>query len=450
MDIPNIYKGLFSYHAVKGKKLETGEDVKLRELSSEIAEYLIKLNGERVKALVKNGEANEEVLLDELSDWSNYKGTMEKLITFVGIRITTNCNLVGRDKCVYCDQRLIKETTTFNDYKNFFDDLFKKSILNDFYFSISGGEPLLWGTKLYGENGLIRYLNAKGVYINMNSDLHLLNTDNCLDILSSGINSIRVSFDISDEYMFNEITTEGAFKRTLFSVFLIMKFKEIYNLSKPKLFFNVVGTKVNINYYGELIDFLIEFLNEHISDTNSESIKSLMNIHLIPLGGEKNKYLMPEKKDWEEFIYDTIPKTRKKWTDFMKENDIDLFDFDSFANPLNIDMYSNTIDEIIENFTEGHFNKNARRIKCYCSPTQMYILPNGDVYPCGIHAEHDDTFVLGNIKKNNISEIIDNNIDYLNKLPNNKCKKCPISTLKINIRVEEKLKNYINQLLINK
>lgn len=449
MKIPNIYKGFFKYNIRNSENYIIDDNIPLRDLAKDISDFLIQLNGDKVQAAILSGERDMKELLSILADWGTYMSQENRIMSFVGLRITTFCNLIGKDKCIYCDQRFIPENVVLDDYKLFLDSMYKRISYGNFYLSISGGEPLLWGEKLYGENGLIRYIRDKGTYINMNSDLHLLNTDNTMKIILSGLQSLRVSFDISDEYLFDEITTEGAFQRTLFSVFLLIRYKEIYKINKPKLYFNVVATKVNLNYYGELIDFLIEFIIDNMDKGNLEEIKSLMNIHLIPLGGEQNRHLMPEKEDWERYINVTLPKCKEKWKDFIESNELGLFEFDSFANPLNIDMYNRDVEDIIKDFIDGEFNRHAKRLKCYCAPTQMYILPNGDVYPCGNHAESSDTFILGNIKQDDYETIFKRNIEYLNNLPNDKCSKCPISTIKMNVRIEEKLTGYIESSIAN-
>lgn len=201
-----------------------------------------------MRGAIRQGVKNRNELLRILSDWMLYNPHEELIVSFVGLRITTSCNVIGKDKCIYCDQKFVTEKLTPYDIMKFFREIYDKGVSRHFYVSISGGEPLLWGKKLYGKDGIIHYLARQGTYVNMNSDLQLVNTDNCVDIIQSGLSSLRFSFDISDELLFNEITTPGAFKRTLFSVFLLSKMKEISKTYMPKMFVNVVATKVNVNH----------------------------------------------------------------------------------------------------------------------------------------------------------------------------------------------------------
>ncbi|QOR33670.1 radical SAM protein [Clostridium sp. 'deep sea'] len=442
MKIPNFYKGLFKYQAKKPLENSNYNITALNNLVDVVVDKLVKMNGYRVLTEIKKGNKNVNNLLSILADWSNYLNNNNRIITFIGTRLTTDCNLMGKDRCVYCDQKYISEKASLEDYKKFMDDLYKNTVLNNFYYSISGGEPMLWAKKLYGKNGLIAYLNSKGTYININSNLHLLNTDNVVDLINSGINSIRVSFDVSDELKFDDIVTEGAFTRTLFSIYLLIRYKQLLNSNSPRIFYNVVATSINVNGFGDLIDFLINFLNDHQEIMSEESIRNLMSVHLIPLGGEKNRYLMPTNEDWSTFINKTIPYCENKWKEFLNKNNLDFFDFDSFGNPLNQNMYKKPVNEIIENFVNEQYNKNVKMSKCHCSPTQIYILPNGNVYPCSCHAERLSK-CLGNIKTDNYNDILERNLEYLNSLPNEYCTKCPISVVKMNVRVEEKLIEYI-------
>ncbi len=401
-----------------------------------------------MRGAIRQGVKNRNELLRILSDWMLYNPHEELIVSFVGLRITTSCNVIGKDKCIYCDQKFVTEKLTPYDIMKFFREIYDKGVSRHFYVSISGGEPLLWGKKLYGKDGIIHYLARQGTYVNMNSDLQLVNTDNCVDIIQSGLSSLRFSFDISDELLFNEITTPGAFKRTLFSVFLLSKMKEISKTYMPKMFVNVVATKVNVNHYEELTDFLIDFCKTDICTCNPDLISSLCNMHLIPLGGERNKWLLPSYEDWEHFLNITIPRCKEKWDSFFSEmrTENTMFDFFSFANPLDSDMYKGSREEVLGDFVNQNYARHTNRFKCYTAPTQLYILPNGDAYPCTHHAENQ-THSIGNIFSDSFAKLIQKNLSYLNCLPNEFCEKCPLNAVKLNVKMQERLLRYIDEIL---
>lgn len=445
ISIPAIYKGFFRYQEKQVMKPYDGK-VKLDNSVEQIVSKLIELNGKRVLDAIDSGISDEESLLALLSDWEHLTPDKKLTVSFVGLRITTSCNVVGKDKCVYCDQKFVSERLSLQDIQAFVDDIYQKAENPHFYASISGGEPLLWGKKLYGKSGLIRYLADHGTYVNMNSDLQLVNTDNSMEIVQSGLSSLRFSFDISDEVLFEEITAPGAFRRTLFGMFLLSRCKQLCESYEPKMFINVVATKINITHYEDLTKFLISFCQENLKQENSEFIRSLCNIHLIPLGGEKNKHLLPSYEDWDKFVSVTIPNCIDLWNDYFAKMGTSnhMFKYFSFANPLNKDMYTGDIKEVINDFTEQKYNRHAKRLKCYTAPTQIYVLPNGDAYPCTQHAENQ-THPLGNILTDSFETIIKNNLHYLNCLPNEMCQKCPLSAVKLNVKIEEGLKAYIQE-----
>lgn len=71
--------------------------------SADVVKQLITRNREKTVDEIKQGNRDVTKLLEiisEISVSSIAKRVME--FTFIGVRITTDCNLYGRDRCKYC------------------------------------------------------------------------------------------------------------------------------------------------------------------------------------------------------------------------------------------------------------------------------------------------------------------------------------------------------------
>lgn len=447
-DVVQVYKGYFK-HLEDYKELycaecfnnanSLDEKGKTVNISVDIVNQLVNRNKKYVMEEIKKGNRNIKELLEIISrmDMSTIlKRVME--FTFVGIRITTDCNLYGSDRCTYCDQKHYKGKLNVRKLKEILESISNNGKRRGINVSLSGGEPLLLYEDLFGKGELIKFCYENGYIVNMNSNLHLVTPQSVLPIINSGLASIHTSFDSSVEFVHDKLVCQGAMNRAIEGIKYIQHIKKIFNVFYPVVHINVVATKENLLLYDKLLKFLLQYrmggkeLGLGTPYTNPERMD--LSPHLIPLGGSGNKKLMPDVEEWTKFEDEILPKCREIWNEYLNNNGIELTRKNTFdvihyySNPLKF----NAVNQV---------NEKKEYRKCYLAPSQIYIVNNGDCYTCGAHADIKNAPVLGNIYENSIDEIINKNIYFLNnELPHPEfCRKCAKNTRKLNAVIENRL-----------
>lgn len=419
-------------------------------LSNIIVKQLLEHNKINVLEAIANGENNENTLLDILSNWETiYKNNDTPNFTFLGLRITTDCNLYGKDRCKYCNQKRYSDFLDKSVIIKNAKSIAKDGKIKGISASVSGGEPLIFvNNYLFGESGIINNLSKLGFTINMNSNLHMLSPKEALLVVESGLLNIHVSFDSSLEKIHDDLVCEGAFHRVLNSIRYIQLTKGILGIPYPNIHINVVGTKENLLYYDELFKLLISL---RLDETNfspfgspySNPSRMDMSPHLIPLGGNSN--LQPSKEEWDSFENEIIPSCRSIWNKYLIDNNIVPQKYNSFDM---VHFFANPYSRLRVGFSG--LDQDKFPSKCYAAPTQVMIMPNGDCYPCSCHADNPKAKPLGNINLDSIQDIMQKNKDYLYNLPSKElCAKCPRSALNINNIVESKLRAHIRRWMLS-
>lgn len=432
-----------------------------------IAEQLIQLNGSKVKEMIDNGIEDEKELLNTLGSWESILKTDDApIFTFLGLRITTYCNLVGKYRCEYCDQKIYADNLNIDSVIEVAKKITNNGKIRGIRCVISGGEPFVRGIdELFGEKGLVSQLYKLGFIVSMNSNLQLLSPLDVLPIINSGLANIHVSLDSVDKDVNDAMSFSGARDRIMTSLQMIEKVKTILNCQYPLIHINVVGTKHNILYFDKLFKKLLSLRADYNNYKEGNPIVNpdltALSPHIIVVGGEANKEIRPSVEEWTIFVEKVLPNCRKSWSNFLRRNHIKETHSNSFdivhssSNPFfssifesNIN-YSEKIKELVEEEKRDTISNASR---CYVAATQGYICPNGDVYSCGAHADRPNAPVLGNIYKNNLIEIIFQNMKYINnELPHSEyCKRCIRSIKSTNAVIEERLKIYIKRQIKNK
>ena len=137
---------------VKANRIEPS---KLRPFIDNVVNQLLEFNEERVKTLVAEREMSDDEILDELAKWPDNLNGKEPEISFLGFNVTPECNF--KPKCIYCNQPYVEPKVDLQEWK----DIIAESTSNvngaGPYIYITGGEPLLLGEDLWGDDGLIRF-----------------------------------------------------------------------------------------------------------------------------------------------------------------------------------------------------------------------------------------------------------------------------------------------------
>ncbi len=430
-----------------------------RTPEEDIAKQLNILNREDVEKKVDEGNIRKDILLNVLSDWStSYDQSNSPKFTFLGIRTTTDCNLARR--CAYCDQKQVKNLVRYDNWKQIVDVVTENGTRRGVYIGISGGEPLIDGELLYGSNGLIRYTTDQGGVVNLNSNAHLINPPVAMSLIKSGLAKIHISLDASDEKVHDKLELTGSFKRVLESIYTIQMAKAVVGVKYPVMHINTVATRQNLLMFDELLEFLLNRrrLAEDYSSGNTHTNPDLRDLapHLIPVGGEQNYKLRPTEQEWKTFIKEVWPRASEIWDRFQEKYDVPvdkrstLQEICFFSNPFTRVGYNASLEEIIKEFSKGEYSRLALTKQCYAMPTQAYIWPNGDVYPCGSYSDVNPSAPIGNILQEPLVEIIKKNVYNIRPgFGKESCGRCYGSTLAINQKIESNLTGIIDN-IINK
>ncbi len=425
-----------------------------RTPEDDIVRQLSRLNRENVKKRIDEGDLHKDRLFKILSDWStSYDQSSNPKFTFLGIRTTTDCNLAKR--CIYCDQKQVNNRVRYDNWKQMVDVVTEDGTRKGVYIGISGGEPLTDGELLYGNRGLIRYAADRGGVVNLNSNAHLINPPVAMSLIGSGLAKIHISLDASDEKVHDKLELSGSFKRVLESIYTIQMAKAIVGVKYPVMHINTVATRQNLLIFDDLLEFLLNRrrLADDYSRGNTHTNPDLRDLapHLIPLGGERNYKLRPTEQEWKMFIEEVWPRASKIWEEFQERYDVPtnkrstLQEICFFSNPFTRVDYNADLKEVIRNFSEGEYSRLALTEQCYSMPTQAYIWPNGNVYPCGSYSDVNPSAPIGNILHEPLVEIIKKNVCNMQPgFDKDMCGRCYGSTLAINQKVESNLMGIIS------
>lgn len=86
---------------------------------------------------------------------------------------------------------------------------------------------------------------------------------------------------------------------------------------------------------------------------------------------------------------------------------------------------------LLPNAEQGIYWATALKKRCYVTPTQAFVLPDGSQHRCGAHAIRRPP-PLGDVRDGGIGENIRRNLSKLRQLPNNFCSNCAGATCVIN------------------
>jgi len=407
-----------------------------------VVSQLTDLNGERVRNLIAAGDKDKPGLLGQLSNWPEDMGGRNPVLSFVGINLTAACNFAP--KCTYCNQPDIASSVDLDAWKRVIEDVTANGRQEGTYIYITGGEPLIQGEEVWGDNGLIRFASERGAAVNVNTNAMLIAPDTALRFIKAGLAKLHVSLDSADPDIQNYLFGGERLNQVLEGIYHIQLARDIMGVSYPVVHTNCVLTSKNLDAFPELFAFILEKHKQTV-DGNDPFYNDLFP-HVIPVGGT-NDQLRPSEKDFRRFYADVWPAVTKMWDTYQAERGVAegkrgvLFGY--FSNPFLRVTHRNGLDAYVKASEKGRYGELALAHRCYVSPTQASFTPDGNQYRCGSHAIRR-IHPLGNVKERGIFENIRNGIAGLENLPNPEdCYGCALATLYINQSVEKRLADTI-------
>ncbi|KKM82720.1 hypothetical protein LCGC14_1316710, partial [marine sediment metagenome] len=120
-----------------------------RSFIDTVVNELIGFNRPSVRALIDGGCRDAQRLFDRLSPWPADLGGKQPSISFLGLNVTAECN--HQPRCVYCDQFRPDATVGAATWRKIIEEVTADGEGDGPYIYITGGEPLLLGAELWGD-----------------------------------------------------------------------------------------------------------------------------------------------------------------------------------------------------------------------------------------------------------------------------------------------------------
>lgn len=426
---------------VKAERIAPGNT---RNFIDTVVNQLIEFNKERVGELIAQGCENRDYLLKELSKWpENLEGKNPK-ISFLGLNITAGCNLAP--KCTYCNQPYIKSSVDLDGWKSIVEEVTANNNGGQPYIYITGGEPLILGKNIWGDNGLVRFATQKGAGVNINTNAAMLTPEIALRLIKAGLGKLHISLDTSNKDLQNHLRGRGSFEKTLEGIYNIQLARDIIGVSYPVVHTNCVLTNKNLNSFPQLFNFILE-KHKQTADKKDSFYNDLFS-HMIPVGG--NDYLRPSEDEFKRFYEKIWSEVCKIWDSYLESFGVPKSERKDlsghFLNPFLRVNHKGGLDAYVKVSAEGSYGKLALSQNCYVAPTQASFTPDGNQYRCGSHAVRR-ILPVGNIRERGVFDSIRAGISDVELPQEEYCHGCALATLHINQSVESKLKEKLESMI---
>jgi len=416
---------------------------------------LIAANGEKVRARIAAGERRREVLLEALSSWPEQAGEEREGLSFLGLNLSMECNFEPR--CLYCNQQQVQGALNLGGWKEVIAGALPQQGDERPYVYLTGGEPLLLGEQVWGEEGLIRFAVQHGCAVNLNTNATLISPAVALRLVQMGLSKVHISLDTPDREVQDELCgARGWYDAILQGIANLQIAREVLQAEHPKVHINCVLTHRNLFHFPRLLGFLLE-IKKARSERIEVPIKQDANfsdflIHAIPVGGQENAHLRPSKDAFFCFFTEVWGQAGAIWTRYQEalgippEERVTLEEHGVFTNPYLRVKYRGSLEDCCELAAAGVYSRLALCDRCYVGPCQAFVLPDGSQYWCGAHTVSRPPPV-GNVKEGTLRRNIVRNLPELRVYPNEFCWNCAGATLAINQAVEQALEAKLDEWL---
>ena len=429
---------------VKAGRIEPG---KTRPFIDVVVNELLAFNEERVKRVAAGGCRDEQALLAEFARWPQDLNGKAPVITFLGINVTSFCNFQPR--CIYCNQPSFERTVGIDRWKKVIAEATADVTGGGPYIYITGGEPLLLGDAIWGDDGLVRFATQRAAAVNVNTNGVLITPEVALRFIKAGLSKLHVSLDSADAAVQDGLCGSGCFDRTMRGIYNVQLARDLVGVPYPVIHTNCVLTKRNLDLFPGLFDFILKKHKQ--TAAKDDPFRNDLFPHVIPVGGRSNDDLRPSEDEFRRFYENIWQETCGLWDAFQdhlavpKDQKGQLLGY--FTNPFLRVEHKGGLDAYVKASAEGCYGKLALARHCYVAPTQAAFTPDGCQFRCGSHAIRR-LMPTGNVAEAGVFDSIKRGISGLDALPREElCFGCALATLYINQSVESKLKEKIRSIL---
>lgn len=412
------------------------------------AQYLKQRNGERAQARLRAGETDRTVLLQALADWTTAISPDDDFpILFLGLVLTMDCSFSPR--CRYCNQPYLPMTMTPVDWRRV---LAEAATPVPPYVYLTGGEPLLLGEELWGDDGLAAFAVAQGCAVNINTNAELITPVVALQLVKLGVAKLHISLDSADPQVQGELFGGTERVEAVWNgIHNMLIARELLGVTHPQLHINCVLTRRNLFLFPALLRRLLQVRKIRSSAegaVTADPVYGDFAFHLIPVGGPDNAPIRPTAEEWQRFYTETWDDAEQVWQEYQTAVGVPADGLSAltaqapFANPFHRVDHHMPLAEYCQLAAQGIYWQGALSPQCHLAPSQAFVLPDGAQYWCGAHAIRRPT-PLGNVRDAGLRENIRRNLPRLSELPIAACQGCAGATCVINQRLQRELDSQV-------
>jgi MoaA/NifB/PqqE/SkfB family radical SAM enzyme len=414
-----------------------------------VVDQLLSFNRPAVGEMIAAGCRDETALLDRLSVWPAELAGRQPRVSFLGLNVTTDCNLPAR--CVYCNQDRTPSAVEMATWRG----VIQQACVGGGegaagpYIYVTGGEPLLLGEALWGADGLVAFATRCGGAVNINTNGVLLGPAVALRLVQAGLGKLHVSLDTADEPLHDFLRAGRPLSKVLRGLYNIQLARDLAGVSYPVVHTNCVLTNRNLHGFPALVGLLLA--KRKTAVVREDPFREDLLPHVIPVGGDGNAGLRPSAEEFRLFYQDIWPAVVKLWSSYQDDLAVpadkrrELLGY--FTNPFLRVEHGGGLAAYVQASAEGRYGRCALSRHCYVAPTQAAITPDGSQYRCGCHAIRGFLSV-GNVRSQDLYAGIRRGIAGLEELPQERhCYGCAMATLYINQSVESRLKKTVQDML---
>lgn len=429
---------------VRARRHEPGKTL---DYIGTVVEQLVDLNRERVQALIGAGERDPESLAAHLGRWPAGLDGRDLKISFLGLNLTSECNFEPR--CIYCNQPAVASAVDLDGWKRIIAEVTAVNQGSGPYIYISGGEPLLLGEQVWGEDGLVAFASQRGAAVNVNTNAWFITPEVALRLVQAGTSKLHISLDAPDEEVQNELLGGDRMQRVLRGIYNVQLARDLVGVSHPEIHTNCVLTTRNLDLFPDLFRFILQ-KRKQLTDRKHPLFQDLFP-HVIPVGGRSNDHLRPSSAGFRRFYEEIWPEVCRIWAEYQEqiavptENRGVLFGY--FSNPFLRVEHEGGLEAYLETSAVGRYGSRALPHYCYVAPTQGSFTPDGLQYRCGSHAIRR-ILPIGQVGQGSFFDHTRDGVAGLEQLPSeDQCYGCALATLYINQSVAKKLRERVGEML---
>jgi MoaA/NifB/PqqE/SkfB family radical SAM enzyme len=414
------------------------------------AQYLRERNTAAARSAALRDDADADRVLAALADWRRPLAEDPAFpFHFLGLVLTLDCSFEPR--CLYCNQAHLPTRMSMADWRRILAEAAQPTPP---YVYLTGGEPLLLGDDVYGDDGLIAFAAGLGCAVNVNTNAALITPRVAVQLVKVGLARLHISVDAADDATQADLLRGGdrvdALWRGMRNVLIA---RELLGANHPQIHVNCVVTRLNLFQFPALLRRILGAGPQPSGDDpTSDPAFGDFGFHLIPVGGPTNAPIRPSAEEWERFYTQTWDEAEAVWQDHQERIGVPASSRTTleahvpYANPYRRVSHGVSLAEYCRRAAEGVYWQGALTQRCYVAPGQAFVLPDGSQQWCGAHAIRRPA-PIGSVLTSTLRGNIRANADRLSELPVAVCASCAGATCAMNQAIERNLREAAESLL---